>query len=121
MPDHYTNYHEIVRVVEGFENCTTSKEEFTHFSHLTVATCYLRNSSADEAFHKMCFGLLRFLDHLGVGRGKYNEQLTRRWIMLVAEVIEHTNPDASLVEVTNLVLDRLGGFKIGADHHDQKN
>ena len=117
MTEHYKTEQEIAAVVDGFENCTTSKEEFTHLSHLTVATYYLRNATPDEALEKMRSGLFRFLDHHAVGQGKYKEQLTRAWLNLVREVVElveQANPEASLVEVTNMVLDRLGDSRIVA-------
>ena len=118
MTDHYKTNQEIEAVVFGFENCTTSKEEFTHLSHLTVATYYLCNSTPDEAFEKMRSGLFCFLDHHAVGRGKYKEQLTRTWLKLVRDIVEQVNPNASLVEVTNVVLDRLGDSRIVVPRED---
>ena len=107
----YHTEQEIRDLVEGFESCTTGKDDFSHRSHLTVAVCYLRNSTPDQAFHKMCSGLRRFLDHHAVGRSVYNEPLTRAWIEVVQEIIE-TNRELSLVELTNLVVERLGRSRI---------
>ena len=115
MTHHYKNEQEIDAVVAGFEQCTTGKDEFTHQSHLTVAVYYLRNSTPDQAFQQMRSGLLRFLDHHGVGRTKYKEQLTLSWMTLVQAVIEELNPDVSLVEVTNAVLARLGDSRMAID------
>ena len=112
MESYYKTGQEIEAVVAGFEQCTTGKDEFTHLSHLTVAVYYLRHSTPDEAFQKMRTGLFRFLDHHGVGRAKYNEQLTLTWITLIQKVIEQFNPESSLVEVTNVVLERLGDSRI---------
>jgi hypothetical protein len=112
MADHYQSEQEIAAVVTGFEDCTTGKEDFTHLSHLTVATYYLRNSTPEWAFERMRNGLFRFLDHHAVARGKYSEQVTRKWLVLVREVIEQTDPNASLVEVTNVVLDRLRDSRV---------
>lgn len=121
MTEHYQTEHEIAAVVAGFENCTTGKEDFTHLSHLTVATYYLRGSTADEAFEKMRSGLLRFLDHHAIARGKYNEQVTRRWLTLVQDVIAETNSAASLVEITNTVLERLGDSRIVVRQENETN
>jgi hypothetical protein len=110
MVGHYKDEQEIEAVVASFEQCTTGKDEFTHLSHLTVAVYYLRNSTPDQAFQKMRDGLFRFLDHQG--RAKYDEQLTLTWIALVQKVIEQLNPESSLVEVTNVVLERLGDSRI---------
>jgi hypothetical protein len=116
---HYQTEQEIEAVVAGFEQCTTGKDEFTHLSHLTVAVYYLRHSSPEEAFQKMRFALLRFLDHHGVGRTKYKEQLTRSWITLVQSVIEKMGPDLSLLATTNAVLERLGDFRIPFEDDDE--
>lgn len=110
--DYYKTDQEIEAVVTGFEQYTTAKEEFTHLSHLTVAVYYLRCSTSDEAFQKMRSGLFRFLDHHGVGRAKYNEQLTLNWITLIQTVIEQMDPDLSLPAVTNAVLERLGDSRL---------
>jgi len=115
MPVHYKTEGEIDAVVAGFEECTTGKDEFNHLGHLTVATYYLRRSTPDRAFQKMRNGLFRFLDHHGVGRAKYNEPLTLAWIARVQEVIDQMNPECSLVEVTNVVLERLGDSRIPVD------
>jgi hypothetical protein len=112
MRNYYKDEQEIESVVSGFEQCTTAKDEFTHLSHLTVATWYLRHSTPDKAFEKMRAGLFRFLDHHGIDRTKYKEQLTRDWIALVQGVIEQMDPRSSLVEVTNVVLRRLGESRI---------
>ncbi len=115
MSDHYQNQQEIEAVVAGFEECTTGKDEFTHLSHLTVAVYYLRNSSPDQAFEKMRAGLFRFLDHHGVGRAKYNEQLTLAWITLVQGFIEEMDPRLSLLAVTNAVVERFGKTRISVE------
>ncbi len=116
MSDQYKREQEIEAVVAGFELCTTGKDDFTHLSHLTVAVYYLRHSTPDQAFQKMRDGLFRFLDHHGVGRGKYNEQLTRAWINLIQSLLEQMSPDVSLLEVTNVVLERLGDSRIAVEN-----
>ncbi|HEV7747514.1 MAG TPA: hypothetical protein VGO56_21125 [Pyrinomonadaceae bacterium] len=119
MTEHYQTEQEIAAVVAGFENCTTGKEDFTHLSHLTVAAYYLRDSTPDEAFEKMRSGLFRFLDHHAVAPGKYNEQLTRRWLTLVQDVLTQTNSAATLLEVTNIVLERLGDSRMVVAEEDE--
>jgi len=112
---HYKSEAEIEAVVQGFESCTTGADDFKHRNHLTVAVWYLLNSTPEQAFQKMCSGLLRFLDHHGVVRKKYNEQLTLSWIKLIQETIEEMNPDLSLLQVTNMVIDRLGDSRAVID------
>jgi hypothetical protein len=110
--DYYKNEQEIEAVVTGFERCTIAKDEFSHLRHLAVAVYYLRDSTPEQAFQKMRDGLLRFLDHHGISRTHYKDALTHRWITLVQSVIEQMNPESSLVDVTNAVLERLGDSRL---------
>lgn len=112
MTDYYHSEEEIIAVVEGFERCATSKEAFTHLSHLTVATYYLYNSTADESFKKMRSGLLRFLDHHGVDVGKYSDRLTYSWIEEIQQVIASMPQGTSLIEMVNAVMTRLASFRL---------
>ena len=109
---HYQSEQEIEAVVRGFESCTTGVDDFKHRDHLTVAVWYLRNSTPEQAFEKMCSGLLRFLDHHGVGRARYDERLTMQWIRRIQETIEGMNPDLSLLQVTNTVIERFGDSRV---------
>ena len=112
MADYFNTEQEIEAVVSGFENCTTSKEEFTHLSHLTVATYYLCNSTPEESFAKMRTGLLRFLNHHGINSAKYSDRVTRAWIEQIRQVCQLTNQDSSLVEIVNTVIAYLGHSRI---------
>lgn len=108
----YQTEKEIQEVVENFESCVTAKDDFGHRSHLTVAVWYLQNSSSEEAFEKMRSGLLRFLDHHAVSRAPYSDQLTMSWINRVQGVMKEAPSDLSIVEVTNIVLERVGHSRI---------
>jgi len=121
MTDCYQSVEEIAAVVRGFEDCTTPKDQFTHKSHLTVATYYLCNSTADETFAKMRVGLLRFLNHHGVDPAKYNDRVTRAWIEQVQNVSERMGPAATLLAITNAVLDRLGDSQIAVAPDNETN
>jgi hypothetical protein len=120
MADLFKTEQEIEAVVSGFENCTTSKERFTHVSHLTVATYYLINSTPKEAFEKMRSSLLRFLKHHGVNSAKYSDRVTLAWIREIQRVIEQMETDCSLVSITNGVLEQLGQHRITVENlHDE--
>jgi predicted NAD/FAD-binding protein len=108
MESHYQTEAEIESVVQGLESCTTGKDDFPHRKHLAVAVWYLRNATVEQAFGKMRTSLLRFLDHHGLGREIYKEELTRAWINLVHEELERLDPNLSLVTLTNTVIERLG-------------
>jgi hypothetical protein len=112
MADYFQTDEEIAAVVDGFEQCSTGKDGFSHICHLTVATYYLFDSTPDEAFQKMRVGLLRFLDHHGVGREHYKDRLTWAWIEQIQSVIEQMDSEASLVAITNAVVERLSDSRI---------
>ncbi len=97
---------EIETIVRGLETCSTPKTDFPHRSHLTVAVWYLRDSSVDEALQKMRASLLRFLDHYQID-GKYNETITRFWLLIVERHLRELDPGLSLVERSNAVLEVL--------------
>jgi hypothetical protein len=108
----YESEQEIEAIVTGFESCATGVDDFSHRDHLTVAVWYLHNSTQQQAFEKMCAGLLRFLDHHGVGRAKYDEALTMKWIRLVDVTMEELNPGLSLLDVTNVVVERFAESRL---------
>lgn len=112
MPGYYKEVHEIEAVVNGFESCATVKEDFTHRSHLTVATYYLHCSNRAEATHRMRTGLLRFLDHHGVGRSKFHETLTIFWIKTVSTFLEGLDQTLPLLEMTNAVIESLSDSRL---------
>ncbi|HKB66869.1 MAG TPA: hypothetical protein VKC61_13515 [Pyrinomonadaceae bacterium] len=115
MPDYFKTNQEIEAVVSGFENCTTSKEEFTHLSHLTVATYYLCNSTPEESFENMRSGLLRFLKHHVVDSAKYSDRVTWAWIEQIRQVRQLANKNSSLVEIVNRVIADLGHARIPSE------
>jgi hypothetical protein len=107
MKSHYQTETEIESVVQGFESCTTGKDDFPHHKHLAVAVWYLRDGTVEQAFERMRSSLLRFLEHHGIDRGKYKEELTRAWINLVKSELEQIPPNQSVVTITNTVIEQL--------------
>ena len=67
----------------AFEACKLTPAEFDHAAHVRLAYVNLCGQSIDRAVERMKGSLLAFLEHLGVGAGKYHETLTRAWIMAV--------------------------------------
>jgi hypothetical protein len=117
MKSHYQTEAEIEAVVQGLESCTTGKDDFPHHKHLVVVVSYLRNATTEQAFERMRSSLLRFLDHHGIDREKYKEELTRAWINLVYEELESLDPNLSLVAVTNMIIERLSDMNAVFDRY----
>jgi hypothetical protein len=117
MADYYKDSAEIEAVVKGFESCTTGKDDFNHCSHLTVAVFYLHELGKVEAAEKMRTGLLRFLEHIGCGREKYNETLTLFWLRVIHHALEQLDQDQSLLEKTNFAIESLVQSRLVLDYY----
>jgi hypothetical protein len=119
MNGHYKHQHQIEAVVRGLESCTTPAEDFPHRAHLTVATWYLANATVAEALEKMRTSILNFLDHYGI-EGKYNETITRFWLLLVERCLQGLEPDCSIVERTNAAIDALGDSRVMFEYYSKE-
>lgn len=120
MAGYYKEVREIEAVIKGFESCTTAKDDFTHRSHLTVAAYYLHGFNQPNATQRMRAGLLRFLDHHGVGRAKFHETLTIFWIRTVWAFVERLTQDLSLLEMTNEVIESLGDSRLVFEYYSEE-
>jgi hypothetical protein len=119
MNGHYKHQHEIEVVENGLESCTTPAADFPHRAHLTVATWYLDNGTMAEALEKMRTSILNFLDHYGI-EGKYNETITRFWLLLVECRLQELEPGISLVERTNAVVDALSDSRVMFEYYSKE-
>ena len=108
----YESPAEIERVVRGFESCGLPPSEFTHAAHLTVALWYLSRLTAPEAAGRMRAGLYRFLDHHGVGQGKYNETITLFWIKLIRKFLDEADVNRSLTDIANEMIASLNDSQL---------
>ena len=120
MAGYYKDVREIEAVVEGFESCTTGKDDFTHRSHLTVAAYYLYSNNERDATETMRIGLVRFLDHHGVGRAKFHETLTVFWIKSVLACLQRLEQKLALVPITNEVLESLGDSRLVFSYYSEE-
>ena len=101
----YESELEIEQVVRGFETCATPAADFHHREHLTVAVWHLQTLSPRDAVTRMRAALLRFLDHHGVDRAKYSEDITVFWVDTVARHLEgEIGAQASVLEKCNQVI-----------------
>jgi hypothetical protein len=120
MTGYYTNEAEIESVVQGFESCMTAKDDFSHASHLTVAVFYLYELGEPQATEKMRAGLLRFLNHHGIGPSKFHETLTVFWIKLVRAFLLQLQPQTSLVAMTNAVIERARSSRLVFEYYSEE-
>jgi hypothetical protein len=100
----YDSQEKIERLVRDFESCAIQAADFHHREHLIVTVWYLQTLSRAEVVERMRSGLLRFLDHHGVDRKKYSEEVTVFWVDAVATTLEGISADASLVDKCNRIV-----------------
>lgn len=116
----YESLDEIESVVRGFESCQLPPSRFTHPAHLTVITWYLSRLTAQEAAARMRAGLYRFLDHHGLGHGKYNETITLFWVKLVRRFLDDAEMNRSLLDLTNEAIESFGNSQLIFDYYSKE-
>lgn len=84
--------------LQAFEALEVPSEDFNHRAHVRLAYVYLCAMPVDEAHEALKAALLAFLDHLGVGAGKYHETITSAWIKAVRYFMDKSEPCVSADE-----------------------
>ena len=68
----------------SFESCALAADAFRHYDHVRLAWIYLDAVSVDQATERMAAAIRRFALHHTGSTAKYNDELTRAWMRLVA-------------------------------------
>jgi hypothetical protein len=105
----YKTENEIAAVVESFENCTVSREDWRHAEHLTIALYYLSRHDYEKALTKMRGGIFNLLRAFEVDLTKempYHETLTVFWLKTVDE-FRKTKNGCSIVEICNELVEKF--------------
>lgn len=86
----------------SFHAGAVTASDFGHRSHLRLAYIELCTKPESAAIAAFKASLLRFLDHQGLGQGKYHETLTCAWVMAVAYFMrKSTSPLPSAAAFTS--------------------
>lgn len=99
----YAAEHEIIELVNAFEDCTLARSQWTHPAHLTVALWYLIRDP-QTAPDQIRFGIQRYNQAHGVEStptSGYHETITRFWIDLIQNYLDRSNRHDSLLNLTN--------------------
>lgn len=111
----YVTSEEVSEVVQRFESCDYGPGEFHHSHHLTVALCYLLESTEEEACGRMRAGLLNFLRHNG-SPDAYHETITLFWIRRVRHVLDQADKSRSLPELANTIVADCSNVRLIDEH-----
>ena len=107
----YASFDEIKKIVEGFENCTLPRAQWTHAAHLTVAFWYLVCYPLPEAALKIRSGIQRYNEAQGIKTTKdsgYHETITLFWVRIVRHYLATATLEGHLVVLLNEMLNRCG-------------
>jgi hypothetical protein len=100
--EEYCNTSEIQEVVQKFESCQYTPQEFSHARHLTVAAWYVAALSSEDALARMRVQLQAFAaHHRAMG---YHETITRFWLGLVKRHLLSCDASVSLVDQVNTLI-----------------
>ena len=86
-----------LRFRDAFESLAFPKADFKHRQHLRLAYVYLCDHDTSTAHKLMRRGLFAFIGHHGIDPAKYNETITKAWILAVRHFMEKT-PDTFCFE-----------------------
>ena len=115
----YRTIDQIEQIVQAFETCTCPPGQFNHHAHITVALWYLTKMPFSEATDKMRSTIQQFArshhhSHL------YNETITMFWLKLLRHLLDVTEPNASLPDVTYQTITSLGSMRFVFSHYSKE-
>jgi hypothetical protein len=100
----YYSRDEILRLIEGFENRTLPKEQWTHQAHLVMAVWYLSKLDAAAATEIIRSRIKKYNEAVGgenTDTSGYHETITLFYIWYIKKYLSTADPNRSLVELTN--------------------
>ena len=115
----YNTSEEVRIVVKRFEACEFGPGEFHHSHHVTVALCYLLESTEVNAIERMRAGLLRFLEHHGSTKA-YHETITVFWIKFVRHQLDQADGSSPLVDLANTVVAKCSNAAFINEHFSKE-
>ncbi len=75
-----------------FESFTISPDEFSHAIHVRLAYVYLVDNDVDTVYRQFRQVTLDYLKHHDIDPSKYNETLTRAWILAIRHFMMCSSP-----------------------------
>ncbi|MDT7778006.1 MAG: hypothetical protein QOC99_518 [Acidobacteriota bacterium] len=110
--DFYRDDQEVEEIVRRFESCELSPSDFSHAAHLTVALCYLLNSTDEEALGRIRRGLGRYVRAHGIKPNLYHETLTIFWLKRVRAFVERAGAGQTLAELASGLVEECGNSRL---------
>lgn len=108
---HFDSEQAIHSFLVSFEDGTFPKSEWTHSSHLAMATYYLWRLSIREATSCIRNGIQRYnvaQGGINTPESGYHETLTIFWIQRIAEYVAALSEGTGMLEAVRGVVERFG-------------
>jgi hypothetical protein len=99
---------EIGQLVNGFEDTSLPKEQWTHAAHVTVALYYVRTLGATVAAARMREAIQRFNAAKGGARTAYHETITLAWIAVINGFLAKADVGQPLPDLIAALLKETG-------------
>ncbi len=120
---HFESDEEVELLIERFENCAVTAEEWTHAAHLTAALWYALHFELPEATNKMRAGIFKLNEAHGMPntptRG-YHETLTVFWMRIVMDFLNKTEDKSCLAKLANDLIAACGDSKLPLKFYNRR-
>ena len=119
----YHSLEEIQYLIEGFENGTWPKEQWTHQAHLVMAVWYLSKLEVPEATDSICNGIKTYNAAVGgenTDTSGYHETITLFYIWFVKKFLTNSNSENSLLENTNNFCAQYGDKNLPFEYYSKE-
>jgi hypothetical protein len=113
----------IRELIDGFENGTLPKEQWTHQAHLLMALWYLWTYSTDEAIPRICEGIQKYNVASGgvnTDTSGYHETLTQFWISVVATFLERNITEMSVEVLAHKLIQQNYAASLPLDYYSRE-
>ncbi|WP_315787595.1 hypothetical protein [Fischerella sp. JS2] len=125
MSDENSKYQTVTQIenlITAFKNCTLPSCEWHHTAHLTVALYYLIEYEEKQASDRIRQAIQRYNAAIGIQTSKnsgYHETLTRFWIHMVRHYLSVNQKQASLLQLTNGLIDSYGNKHLPLQYYSR--
>jgi hypothetical protein len=103
----YTSESEIIRIGEGFADCSLPRSEWTHAAHFAAALWLLRTRPELDAAAVLPGMIRAYNDSVGWvndDSGGYHETITQASLRALKGVLEANPPDMPLFQIVNALM-----------------
>ncbi|WP_258003981.1 hypothetical protein [Fischerella thermalis] len=125
MSDENSKYQTVTQIenlITAFKNCTLPRCEWNHTAHLTVALYYLIHYGEKQASDHLRQAIQSYNAAIGIQTTKnsgYHETLTRFWIHMVRHYLSVNQKQASLLQLTNGLIDSYGNKHLPLQYYSR--